>query len=91
MTWIGGGGSSEEDNPDPVGEYAQSCLGRERIFEYFARKNGTPMVFLRLNYANDLRYGVLYEVARSVREGRPIDLSTGHVNLIWQGMPTSMP
>ena len=43
------------------------------------------MVFLRLNYANDLRYGVLYEVARSVREGRPIDLSTGHVNLIWQG------
>lgn len=85
LTWIGGGGSSEEDNPDPVGEYAQSCLGRERIFEYFARKNGTPMVFLRLNYANDLRYGVLYEVARSVREGRPIDLSTGHVNLIWQG------
>ncbi|HZJ57529.1 MAG TPA: NAD-dependent epimerase/dehydratase family protein [Clostridia bacterium] len=85
LTRVGSGGSCEEDDPDPVGEYAQSCLGRERIFEYFARRNGTQMAFLRLNYANDLRYGVLYEIAKSVREGRAIDLSTGHVNLIWQG------
>lgn len=84
LSFVGGGGSSEEDRPDPVGEYAQSCLGRERVFEYFSHKYNIPMVFFRLNYANDLRYGVLYEVAKAVKEGKAIDLSTGYVNIIWQ-------
>jgi nucleoside-diphosphate-sugar epimerase len=75
-----------EDHPTaPVGEYAQSCLGRERVFEYFSRLHKIPMVHFRLNYANDLRYGVLLEIARSVYERKPIDLRMGHVNVIWQG------
>lgn len=79
------GGATENDPTGPVGEYAQSCLGRERIFEYFSRNNGTPLLLFRLNYATELRYGVLLEVARSVQRGKPIDLRTGHVNVIWQG------
>ncbi|MBA4496094.1 NAD-dependent epimerase/dehydratase family protein [Paenactinomyces guangxiensis] len=78
-------GTSEDHPTGPVGEYAQSCLGRERVFEYFSRKYGIPMVQFRLNYAIDLRYGVLLEVARSVFEKKPIDLRMGHVNVIWQG------
>lgn len=81
---IKGAPSSEDDPMDPLGEYAQSCLARERIFEYMSHKHKTPMLFFRLNYANDLRYGVLYEIAKSVRSGEPIDLSMGHVNIIWQ-------
>lgn len=79
------GGSSEETPTGPVGEYAQSCLGRERMFEHFSRTHGTPVVQFRLNYAIDLRYGVLLEVARTVKEGGSIDLRMGHVNVIWQG------
>ncbi|MNK23535.1 hypothetical protein D3C87_418290 [compost metagenome] len=79
------GGVSEETTPEPIGEYAQSCLGRERIFEYFAHKNQTPTLIYRLNYAVDFRYGVVMEVAKSVLEGRAIDLSTENVNVIWQG------
>ncbi|RZK85330.1 MAG: NAD(P)-dependent oxidoreductase [Pedobacter sp.] len=79
------GGVSEEVTPEPIGEYAQSCLGRERIFEYFAHKNQTPTLIYRLNYAVDFRYGVVMEVAKSVLEGRAIDLSTENVNVIWQG------
>lgn len=79
------GGASEALPADPKGEYGQSCLGRERIFQYFSEKYGTPVLIYRLNYAIDYRYGVLLEVAKSVRSGRPIDLSTGHVNVIWQG------
>lgn len=79
------GGASEAVPADPKGEYGQSCLGRERIFQYFSEKHGTPVLIYRLNYAIDYRYGVLLEVAKSVRSGRPIDLSTGHVNVIWQG------
>jgi nucleoside-diphosphate-sugar epimerase len=79
------GGASEEIRPSPIGEYAQSCLGRERIFEHFSIKNTTKMVLYRLNYALDLRYGVLLEVAKKVRSGTPIDLSMGYVNVIWQG------
>ncbi|QEK51271.1 epimerase [Pedobacter aquae] len=79
------GGVSEETTPEPIGEYAQSCLGRERIFEYFSQKNQTPTLIYRLNYAVDFRYGVMMELAKSVLEGREIDLRTENVNVIWQG------
>ncbi len=79
------GGATEDMPAGPVGEYAQSCLGRERIFEHFSKKNQTPLLLYRLNYAVDFRYGVLLEIARAVLEEREIDLSTGHVNVIWQG------
>lgn len=79
------GGSLELDQVEPRGEYAQSCLGRERIFEYFSRHHGTPTVIYRLNYAVDLRYGVLVDIARKVLGGQPIDLTVSHVNAIWQG------
>lgn len=79
------GGVSEETTPEPIGEYAQSCLGRERVFEYFAQKNQTPTLIYRLNYAVDFRYGVLMELAKSVLNGKEIDLRTENVNVIWQG------
>lgn len=79
------GGMAEDQPTDPVGEYGQSCLGRERIFQYFSLKYNIPTLLYRLNYAIDLRYGVLLEIARSVAEERPIDLTTGFVNVIWQG------
>lgn len=79
------GGMDEDTIPEPIGEYAQSCLGRERIFQYFSKKNKTPMLIFRLNYAVDFRYGVLMEIAKSVQEGKPIDLRTENVNVIWQG------
>jgi hypothetical protein len=68
-----------------VGEYAQSCLGRERIFEHYSAASGTPCVLFRLFYAVDLRYGVLVDIARKVLSGEAIDLAVGHVNAIWQG------
>ncbi|SEO08777.1 Nucleoside-diphosphate-sugar epimerase [bacterium A37T11] len=79
------GGACERVTPEPIGEYAQSCLGRERIFQYHSDKYQTPMLIYRLNYANDVSYGVLVEIAKSVIESRPIDLSMGNVNVIWQG------
>ncbi len=79
------GGASEELAPEPIGEYAQSCLGRERIFQYFSKKNKTEMLIYRLNYAVDFRYGVLVEIAKSVISDQPIDLTTENVNVIWQG------
>ena len=79
------GGATEDTLPEPVGEYAASCLGRERLFQYFSSKNNTPILIYRLNYANDVTYGVLLEIAKSVRSGKPIDLSMGSVNVIWQG------
>ncbi|AIQ64918.1 epimerase [Paenibacillus stellifer] len=85
FTPVSSGGADESVTPEPIGEYAQSCLGRERIFEYHSHKNGTPMTIYRLNYAIDMRYGVLLELARAVYEGRPIDLTMGFVNVIWQG------
>ncbi|REJ10317.1 NAD-dependent epimerase/dehydratase family protein [Halobacillus trueperi] len=85
QTRVGHGGASEEHATGPVGEYGQSALGRERVFTHFSHKYGTPLLHLRLNYAIDLRYGVLLEVAKSVNEGTPIDLNMGHVNVIWQG------
>lgn len=85
FTAVTSGGFSEDHPVAPVGEYGQSCLGRERIFQYFSEKNNTPTLIYRLNYAIDLRYGVLLEIAKSVNEGRAIDLTTGNVNVIWQG------
>jgi len=82
---IDSGGAVESVKPAPIGEYAQSCLGRERVFEHFSIKNGTKMLLYRLNYALDLRYGVLLEVAKSVFHQKPIDLSMGFANVIWQG------
>ncbi|MFA1820827.1 NAD-dependent epimerase/dehydratase family protein [Virgibacillus oceani] len=78
-------GCTERTPTQPVGEYAQSCLGRERIFTYFSKKNNTPILLYRLNYAIDMRYGVLLEIAKQVFQGKPVDLTTGHVNVIWQG------
>ncbi|MEQ8532692.1 MAG: NAD(P)-dependent oxidoreductase, partial [Imperialibacter sp.] len=79
------GGATESLPPEPIGEYGQSCLGRERIFQYFAAKNNTPILIYRLNYANDVSYGVLLEIAKSVKESKPIDLAMGTVTVIWQG------
>ncbi|MDX1285497.1 MAG: hypothetical protein R3182_10815, partial [Draconibacterium sp.] len=82
---IESGGSKETDTPEPIGEYAQSCLGRERMFEYGSLKYGTPSLILRLNYSVELRYGVLVDIALKVKNGVPIDLNMGHFNVIWQG------
>lgn len=79
------GGCDELHEVAPVGEYGQSSLGRERVFTYFSYKDNTPLAVFRLNYAIDMRYGVLLEIARSVYNEIPLDLSMGHVNVIWQG------
>jgi dTDP-4-dehydrorhamnose reductase len=79
------GGSVETDAPAPHGEYAQSCLGRERIFEYFSRVKGVRSLIFRLNYAVDLRYGVLVDIARKVHAGQTVDLTVPVFNVIWQG------
>jgi len=79
------GGSIETDALMPLGEYPNSCVARERIFEYFSQKNGTPMALIRLNYALDLRYGVLADIAQRVFAGQEIDVTMGYFNCIWQG------
>ena len=81
-------GCTEDIMPAPVGEYSQSCLGRERIFQYCARQYGTKSLLFRLNYSNDLRYGVLHDIARSVWEERPVNNTVGFFNVIWQGDAT---
>ncbi|MEO8373501.1 MAG: NAD-dependent epimerase/dehydratase family protein [Candidatus Solibacter sp.] len=78
------GCSQETDTPLPVGEYAQSCLGRERIFDYYSRREGLRCVIFRLNYAVDLRYGVLVDIARKVYAGEPVSLAVPAFNVIWQ-------
>jgi nucleoside-diphosphate-sugar epimerase len=85
MVDASGPASTEDDLPAPVGEYAQSCLGRERVVEFVSREHGMPAVLIRLNYAVDLRYGTLVDVARRVFAGEPIDLTVGFFNAIWQG------
>ncbi len=77
-------GASENQYPQPIGEYAQSCLGRERVFQYFSQLYETPILIYRLNYANDVTYGVLSDIALSVKNQQPIDLRMGYVNIIWQ-------
>lgn len=82
---VDSGGASEATPPAPIGDYAQSALGRERTFEFFSRERGTPVVLFRLNYAVELRYGVLRDLADQVDRGSPIDLRTGYLNCVWQG------
>ncbi|WP_435016445.1 NAD-dependent epimerase/dehydratase family protein [Tundrisphaera sp. TA3] len=85
-----GPGSRETDRPDPRGEYAMSCLGRERIFEHFSRSLGIPVALIRLNYATEMRYGVLVDLARAVAAGEPIGLAMGRLNAIWQADANAM-
>jgi nucleoside-diphosphate-sugar epimerase len=85
-----GGGSLETDVPAPFGEYAMSCLGRERIFEHFSRTRGTRVSLIRLNYACDLRYGVLVDLAQRILSGVPVDLGMSWFNTIWQGDANAM-
>ncbi len=77
-------GPTETDPTEPVGEYGQSALGRERVFAFFSERNQTPVAVLRINYAIEPRYGVLRDIADRVRAGVPVDLQMGHVNVIWQ-------
>jgi len=82
---VASGGSVETDMPDAAGEYAQSCLGRERMFEYASDKYGTRVVLIRLNYSVEMRYGVLTDIALKVKNNLPVDLAMGYFNVIWQG------
>jgi nucleoside-diphosphate-sugar epimerase len=84
LTPVALGGSVETDPLAPVGEYALSAVGRERIYEHFSRTLGIPMALLRLNYATELRYGVLVDLAQKIHAGKPVDLGMGHLNAIWQ-------
>lgn len=87
---VDSGGSIETDTPGPIGEYAMSALGRERTFEYFCRRDETPTTIVRLNYAVEMRYGVLVDLAQQVQAEQTIDLSMGYANVIWQGDANAM-
>ena len=85
LTPISGGGSRECDPLGPIGEYPMSCLARERAFEFAAHRYGTKVFIYRLNFAVDLRYGVLYDMADKILRGEPISIQTPCLNCIWQG------
>ncbi|UCD28479.1 MAG: NAD(P)-dependent oxidoreductase [Planctomycetota bacterium] len=90
MVPVAAGGSREPDPPNPDGEYAMSCLGRERAFEYFSETMGIPISIIRLNYSIEMRYGVLVDLAQQVFADKPIDVSMGNVNVIWQADANAM-
>src|SRR5260370_6774350 len=87
---VSGGGSVETDALTPLGEYGNAAVARERLFEFFAQRYATPMTSLRLNYAVDLRYGVLVDIARRIHAGETVNVTTGYVNCIWQGDANEM-
>lgn len=82
---VSSGGSRESDPLEPIGEYAQSRLGGERVIQYYSERNGTPVAILRLFYATELRYGIILDIAQKIKARAPIDLAMGYVNQIWQG------
>ncbi|WP_274631056.1 NAD-dependent epimerase/dehydratase family protein [Arvimicrobium flavum] len=82
---IAGQGAREDLDLNPPGEYANSCVGRERMFEHYSRTQGTKVSIIRLSYAIDMRYGVLHDVASAVQAGEPVQIDSGHCNVIWQG------
>ncbi|MBN2475215.1 MAG: NAD(P)-dependent oxidoreductase [Pirellulales bacterium] len=90
MVPVDRGGSVESDPLRPDGDYAASCVGRERIFSHFSEALEIPVTLLRLNYANELRYGVLVDLARQVLAAEAIDLTMGYFNAIWQGDASAM-
>jgi len=83
-------GSVETDPLTPIGEYPNAAIARERLFEFFSRRNGTPIALIRLFYAVELRYGILSDIAQRIISGEPIDLANGWFNCIWQGDANEM-
>lgn len=82
---VSSGGSTETSALEPVGEYAMSCLGRERVLTHLASTTNTPTALIRLNYAVEMRYGVLVDLATQIAAGKPVDVTTGFANVVWQG------